>query len=230
MQLHFHELVIAQSLQINGPFLWLAKHDLINTTTAAMTAVAVVALADVMPIRDVDTAIGSVLHRHPTEPRIIAKQEVFVMNTNIGRSTGNQLIAVDAVAVQVCGKQLAAVSLRPVVAEVRTLRRARLGNRSKRASAPASSPARTRSATPPRGSPCAYAVTEGATIARTTETIRTIRTARTVCAINEAVERRPGRTAEPYRNESSWSEGPVGPAEHHFNYARGFAIASSEGA
>jgi len=98
MLVQFGEFEIRQTLQIDGPFFRPSEHDFEETATTAMAAVVVMTLTQVVPVRNVDAAVGSIFDRHSPKPGIVAEQKVVGMHTDVAGLLGDEPIVVDPIA------------------------------------------------------------------------------------------------------------------------------------
>ncbi len=72
----------------------------------------------VVPVDQVHGSVRGVLHVDAAEPAVVGFQKILAVTTDVAAALRFQNVAVNAVAMDVVEEQLAAVLLRPVVAEV----------------------------------------------------------------------------------------------------------------
>src|SRR5207253_11472759 len=101
-----------------GPGRGLAVGDLVEAAVRAVDLIEIVAFTGIGPVGDEDAAVGAVVQGDAAEPGVISKEEIAAVVGDVAGATAFEDVLVDAVAVDIAHKNVVAVGVRPVVAEV----------------------------------------------------------------------------------------------------------------
>src|SRR5262245_13862297 len=115
MREQFHQLLIAQLLQIHFHGLGVVIDDAVNPAVAAVVLVgfAEVALLHVVPVDDPDLAVGAVGQVEHLRPLVAGQEEVGPVMGDEAAALGFEQVDVEAVAVDVVHEDRAAIFLGP---------------------------------------------------------------------------------------------------------------------
>src|SRR6266571_2659050 len=116
----YHQLLIAQLLQIHLCQRLVVINDLVDSSVAAVVAVLtrIVALVLVVPVDDVNRAVLVVELVERLRPSVVEVQEILSVAAHIAGTAALRDVHVEPLAVDVSDKKFAAIFLRPACAEI----------------------------------------------------------------------------------------------------------------
>ena len=107
LQLHFHQLVVGRFSEVHDAGLHLIRDDLIDAPVAPVSERRLLVAWDfVIPVAHKYTTVGAILQRQPTEPFVLARNEIdFPLAFETG-SIALERLAANAVDVNIVEKEI----------------------------------------------------------------------------------------------------------------------------